>query len=207
MSEMLSFNQAHLILEAAVQSGMRLYVGKAVSHCVQSYEGQNQEELHQQVHLVASTIWKNPHVVLSTILHDVLRPFIDVPTLFPLTNGLLARPDVIRTCLAMAQFIDDERITMDEHVLGAQLRFLVRLPGFSEPGATDTLLLSRTGAALLGGQWLALCAIYNIPLEGAAEFRKALFEVPQSFFKLPSHATGDNPLPTNLLSQIQTRLV
>lgn len=196
----MSFSEAHTLLLAAVKTNGRLQSGKAVKSCVHVYDGTDIKALEKQVQCVASAIWSNPIHVLSNVLHDTLSPYINLPKLFPPTQDLLDHPDVIRTCLAMAQFIDDERITMNEYDLNAQLKFLVSLPGFTNPENTESLLLPRTGDTLMGAQWYAMCTLYDLPLEGASEFRKALSAVPTSLFKCAQPTPcSESALPSNLL--------
>lgn len=185
MSQATTFEQAYSNLIASTETLSRMMVGKNVELCNEYYDVASDTILTNQVQLVSDAVWTHPHLACSSILESLFRPYIQSASTIKPTTKLIDHPNIMRSCLAIANFIDDEAITMEVEHLNLVTSFLMSLPDF--PSEHDRLspLLPRVGHALLGEQWLSICAIYDLPLEGTSEFRKAIWELPSSILKQP----------------------
>lgn len=182
-----SFETVYQTLVDTINFGSNTRVGTNVLYCVSYYDRNNTGVMEHQVQRVSDAVWTNLRYANSTVLISLLAPYITSGQIQKPTPSLLDHPNIIRTCLYLAKYVDDEGITMDGVNRAYVTSFLTRLPGFIESTEPDIPLLPRVAEVLLGGQWTSICTLYNVEEEGVLNFRKSIGELPSYILHAPQN--------------------
>lgn len=175
-----TFETVYQTLVDSINFGSGTKVGTNVLFCVGYYDKSNISIMEHQVKRVSDAVWTNHRFADSTVLISMLAPYMTSDKLETPTTSLLDHPNIIRSCLYLAKFVDDEGITMDGVKRANVTSFLNKLPGFTKSHDLDAPLLPRVANALLGGQWTSICTLYNVAEEGVLNFRASILDLPSS---------------------------
>lgn len=146
-------------------------------HCIDNYTVEDEELLVSEIDKLISALWVKPSMMFTNKLQKAFSIYADCTPLPLLPEQLRRNPDVVRSCLLLAHFLDNKMI-FSSITMEMALREFVDNLADKDSCDVNMSLLNTVGYGLLRDKWETIITLYDFNEKDIAQFIMSLHSVP-----------------------------